>query len=162
MTDEKHEDYVNATKELVRADHLIYVSLKYSRTVDVIKSVVNRLIEAFEFAMKAILKTELSEDELKEALHGPKTMSDSLEKLHPEFKEDISFYRFMRKLNKAPVKERLNEFRRHVTLVTEVEGEPQNVKIETVEEYNVKVREFTQKVHHTLYKSRDLTLEGKN
>ncbi|MCK4670198.1 MAG: hypothetical protein KAT43_03265 [Nanoarchaeota archaeon] len=162
MTNEKHEDYVNATKEMVRADHLIYVSLKYSRTVDVIKSVVSRLIEAFEFAMKAVLKTELSEDDLKEALHGPKTMCDWLAKQHQEFKDDIDFYKFMRKLNKAPVKERLNEFRRHVTLVTEVEGEPVNVKIETVEEYNVKVREFIQKIHETLYKSRDLTFEGKN
>lgn len=162
MANAKHDDYINATKEMVRADHLIYVSLKYSRTVDVIKSVISRLIEAFEFAMKAVLKTELSEDELKEALHGPKTMADWLLKLHPEFKPEVEFYQFMRKLNKAPVKKRLNEFRRHVTLVTEVEGEEVNVKIETVEEYNKKVKDFIQKVHQTLYKERDTVLEGKN
>ncbi|MBW3011523.1 hypothetical protein KY326_04865, partial [Candidatus Woesearchaeota archaeon] len=159
---EKHEDYISASKEMVRADHLIYVSLKYSRTVDVIKSVVSRLIEAFEFAMKAVLKIELGEDELKEALHGTKTMCDWLARLHPEFKDDIEFYQFMRKLNKAPVKERLNEFRRHVTLVTEVDGKPINVKIETVEEYNVKVKEFIQKVNGKLYNERDINLEGKN
>lgn len=41
------EAITNAVEELKRVDHLIYVSLKYTRTVDVIRSVINRLIESY-------------------------------------------------------------------------------------------------------------------
>ena len=39
-----------AREELKRADHLIFVTLKYTRTVDVIKNIIKRLINAFELA----------------------------------------------------------------------------------------------------------------
>ena len=39
------KDYLDDVKnEVKRVDHLIYVSLKYTRTVDVIRSVVERII----------------------------------------------------------------------------------------------------------------------
>jgi hypothetical protein len=61
---------------MVRVDHLIFVSLKYSRTVDVIKSVIKRLISTYEIAMKALLENALEGEKLKHALHGPKTMRE--------------------------------------------------------------------------------------
>ena len=36
------EYLVDSKQEINRADHLIYVSLKYTRTVDVIKSIIER------------------------------------------------------------------------------------------------------------------------
>jgi len=45
-----------AIEELKRVDHLVYVSLKYTRTVDVIKSTVGRLINAFDFAVQQLLE----------------------------------------------------------------------------------------------------------
>ena len=44
-----------AREELKRADHLIYVSLKYTRTVDVIKSVIDRLISCLDFVIDKLL-----------------------------------------------------------------------------------------------------------
>ena len=41
----------SALEELKRADHLIYVSLKYTRTVDIIKNTVRRLLSAFDIAI---------------------------------------------------------------------------------------------------------------
>ncbi len=35
-----------AKEEIKRADHLMYVSLKYTRTVDILKSIIERLINA--------------------------------------------------------------------------------------------------------------------
>ena len=49
------ESLDNAKEELKRADHLIFVSLKYTRTVDVIKSIVERLLNAFNLGIEALL-----------------------------------------------------------------------------------------------------------
>ena len=40
------ETLENAKEELKRVDHLIFVSLKYTRTVDVLLNVINRIISS--------------------------------------------------------------------------------------------------------------------
>ena len=40
------ESIDKAKEELKRVDHLFFVSLKYTKTVDVIKSLIDRLINA--------------------------------------------------------------------------------------------------------------------
>ena len=44
-------------KEKTSADHLLYVSLKYTKTCEVIKSAVNKLISAIDFAVIAGLES---------------------------------------------------------------------------------------------------------
>ena len=39
----------NAKEELKRVDHLFYVSLKYTRTADMMRHLIERLINAFSF-----------------------------------------------------------------------------------------------------------------
>jgi len=101
-----------------------------------------RLISTFDIAMLAALEKKYKGEKLKSVLHGPKTMRDAMSKEFPETVEFMEFYKFLRELDKAKVKARLNEFRRHVTLVANVGGEEQYVKIETVEEYYEKAKEF--------------------
>jgi hypothetical protein len=149
---EKHQYFVDAKKEMVRVDHLIFVSLKYSRTVDVIKSVIKRLISTYEVAMKALLETAFEGDKLKQVMHGPKTMRDAVVDTYPETQDFMDFYKFLRDLDKAKVAAKLNEFRRHVTLVTKVDGEEQYVKIETVEEYYEKTKKFIDMVDKLVHK----------
>ena len=50
----KFEALNNAKEEIKRADHLMFVSLKYTRTVDVIKSLIDRLISTIDNCMLAI------------------------------------------------------------------------------------------------------------
>ena len=50
------ESLEDAKEELKRVDHLIYVSLKYTRTVDVLRNVIERLVTASEFMITAMLK----------------------------------------------------------------------------------------------------------
>ena len=40
-----------AKEELKRADHLLYVTLKYTRTADVIKNTIHRLLNAIDYAI---------------------------------------------------------------------------------------------------------------
>ncbi|MBW3012277.1 hypothetical protein KY311_03765 [Candidatus Woesearchaeota archaeon] len=149
---EKQQSFVDAKKEMVRVDHLIFVSLKYSRTVDVIKSVIKRLISSYEMAMKGLLESAFEGEKLKQAMHGPKTMRDAVASTYPETAEYMEFYRFLRELDKAKVNAKLNEFRRHVTLVTSVDEEEHYVKIETVEEYYEKTKKFIDLVDKLIHK----------
>ncbi|MFH1317204.1 MAG: hypothetical protein ABII01_06810 [Candidatus Woesearchaeota archaeon] len=52
-----NENLQEAFSELKRADHLIFVSLKYTRTVDVIKSIIERLINCLDFSIIALLES---------------------------------------------------------------------------------------------------------
>ena len=47
------ESFDEAIQELKRVDHLFWVSLKYTRTVDVIKHVIERLINCIGFGLEA-------------------------------------------------------------------------------------------------------------
>src|SRR3990167_4730106 len=46
----------NARDELKRVDHLFYVSLKYTRTADMMRHMIERLINAFSFGIDSLLK----------------------------------------------------------------------------------------------------------
>ncbi len=62
----------NAKEELKRADHLFYVSLKYTRTVDVIKSIIERLINASAFTIEALLRYAKTKGDIAEVPELPR------------------------------------------------------------------------------------------
>ena len=56
------QEYSDQLKsELKRADHLFYVSLKYTRTVDVIRSVIERFMNALDIGIEAMLAKKKKE-----------------------------------------------------------------------------------------------------
>jgi hypothetical protein len=134
----------DAQEELKRSDHLFYVSLKYTRTVDVIKSLIERLINATGFCLDALLLHAKAEGIIEEVPKLPKLKADGVIAAFPEeefIKECSDFYLFLRKISKAEFT-RSNEFRRHVTMTIEYKGEPLGIKIDHVKEYYDKVQEF--------------------
>ena len=54
-----------AREELKRLEHIIYVSLKYTRTVDVIINALNRLVEVYNLIIEALLEKAKLEDSKK-------------------------------------------------------------------------------------------------
>lgn len=138
------EEFISsAAEELKRVDHLIYVSLKYTRTVDVLRNVIFRLIAAFDYMIDDLLK--FYEDKFE----GPAPSSPAMkcDILRGIFKEDskmlafIDFYLLLRKLSRAKYK-RINEFRRHVTMVADVDGKTVEVHIDSVTEYYHDAKEY--------------------
>ena len=111
-----------AKEELKRVDHIIYVSLKYTRTVDIIRNALHRIISAFDYTIEGIL---WHDKETKRIAHVPKTPRDKIDTLAKLYKEDkllnhfIKFYVFLRELIKAPYARR-EEYRRHVTMISEL------------------------------------------
>ena len=56
----------DAREEMKRADHLLYVSLKYTRTVDVLKSLIDRLINTINAITDELLDYALQKKKIKE------------------------------------------------------------------------------------------------
>lgn len=139
------ESLSNAREELKRADHLIYVSLKYTRTVDVIKSVIDRLISSFDCVIDGLVDKAADDGKISEVPSAPMAKVEVLRNtIYPEDKqmEDyLLFYLTLRKLSKAEFERRM-EFRRHVTMICTIDGECMEIKIDHVTEFYHKTQAF--------------------
>jgi hypothetical protein len=138
------ESLEDAREELKRVDHLIYVSLKYTRTVDVLLNVIKRLIDAYDFAIDAILSYAEEKGMLQEEVpNNPLSRADLVLRTFqdPIIKDNMELYLLFRKLVKADY-ERFNEYRRHVTLKTVIDKRDIEIKIDNVTEYYNIIKEF--------------------
>jgi hypothetical protein len=144
----------DAVEEWKRVDHLIYVSLKYTRTVDVILNILSRMVDGYSFLMDALIKH--AEDTKKWAGEVPESAIEKAELVRRIYKEDhdivdnIDLYLLLRKLLRAKSIERENEYRRHVTMKTIIEGREEIVNIDIITNYYLYQREFLQKVQKML------------
>ena len=139
------ESFDQAIQELKRVEHLFWVSLKYTRTVDVIKNVIERLINCIGFGLEALLKYS-KEKKLTSDIPAnaglrcdllKKTFQDNLELI-----DYINFYIRLRKLSKAEYTRR-EEFRRHVTMIATIDkGDIVEVNIDSLKEDYEKTRNF--------------------
>lgn len=133
----------NAKEELKRVDHLIYVSLKYTRTCDVFKNIIARLINAIDSIIIALLKyLEKKEPKLKmPSVPGIKCKLIKEKIKDEKINELIDFYLLLRQINRASF-ERAREFRRHVTMSFVVNGKPMEINIDKITEYYKKTSGF--------------------
>jgi len=129
------EDTDSAKGQLLRADHLFHVTLKYTRTVDVIRNTILRLLGALDFAI-----TDALENNKKEVPKIVKVRNDSLRKLFPRnkiIKEILNFYELLKNIHRAEYSAK-EEYRKHVTLLNDVE----DVNVEKLKEYFEKTKEY--------------------
>lgn len=131
------ESFDLAVQELKRVDHLFWVSLKYTRTVDVIKHVIDRLISCIGYGLEALLKYAKEKKLITSIPENAGLRCELLKKTFPENNElldYINFYLKLRKLAKAEHTKR-EEFRRHVTMIATIDkGEIVEVSIDTLKE----------------------------
>ena len=83
------DNYNKALEEIKRADHLVHVTLKYTRTADVIKNIIERLINAYDFIFLEYL-TFLKENN--KINYIPDSSKERLELFQKEFKEKSKVY----------------------------------------------------------------------
>jgi len=134
-----------AVNELKRADHMIFVSLKYTRTVDVIKNILARLISCFDSVFDYLLEHM---KETKNITDIPSARAQKIEVLKGLFAEDtafqdfIVFYVSLRRVNKAEFTRR-QEFRRHVTMTAILEDDQfVELNIDIIHDYYMKTKAF--------------------
>ena len=137
----------NAKEELKRIDHLIYVTLKYTRTVDVFLSVIERMINSYEFIVDALIKLAIHEGKLKKEPDSPLTKAQEIVRIYDskKIKDNIEKYLVLRKLRRANY-EKSNEFRRHVTMAAIVESKVVEVNIDNITEDFHELKEFIEYV----------------
>jgi len=135
-----------AESELKRADHLIHISLKYTRTTDVLLSILKRFVSAIESEMKDSLDAAKEKGHIKEVEKSPKMITAQLKKVYKnsaEINELIDFYYLLRRILNADYI-RKEEFRKNVTLFAfDDQGtEFARIMTDTVKEYYKKVEDL--------------------
>ncbi len=132
-----------ANEELKRADHLIYVSLKYTRTADVLQSIIERLLHAFRFAELALLEYLKEKGKIEVIPENVMARLNMVREFFPH--EEINFlinlFIIMRRLSKEePIKS--NEFRRGVRMSFVFGDYVISIDIDSIEEYYKEVEKF--------------------
>lgn len=113
------EDADSSNGQMLRADHLFHVTLKYTRTADVIKNTIKRLVSSFEYAISGILEKKKVKDVPVIAL----MKADLLKKKFPknkDIKELVAFYLHLKKIDKGQYSVR-DEYRKGVAIIVDDE-----------------------------------------
>lgn len=132
-----------AKEELKRADHQIFVSLKYTRTVDVLKNIIERLISAFNFGIEALLLHKKERNEVDKIPPQPIARMEIVKELYPPepLHHFMVFFDLLRKISKATF-ERALEYRRHVTMTAHLNDKQIEITIDIINDYFEKTKDF--------------------
>lgn len=131
-------------QEKISADHLLYVSLKYTKTCDVIMNLILRWRKMIETGIDGILDRAKKKKKISSVPSNPIGKIESIRKLFKkdgDFLEVIDLYEMFRKIEELK-KERMGEFRKNVTLRVFYKGEEININLEMLKIYAEKLEKF--------------------
>ncbi len=136
----------------ISADHLLYVSLKYTKTCDVIVNLLLRWREVIERSNDKILQKAKKKKKIKSVPQNPVGKIDVLKKLFKKdknFLEVLSLYEMLKKIQELR-KERIGEFRKNVTLKVFYKGEEIHINLDKLKEYADQLEKFISTVKQFL------------
>lgn len=131
-------------QEKISADHLLYVSLKYTKTCDVILNLIIRWRKMIETSIDAILVKAKKKKKISSVPLAPTKKIETVKKI---FRRDKNFmkvletYEMFKKIEDLK-KERIGEFRKNVTLKVFYRGEEININLEKLRIYAEELEEF--------------------
>ena len=131
-------------KEKISADHLLYVSLKYTKTCDVILNLLLRWRKMIETAIDKILNHAKKRKKISSVSSNPVGRIEQIRKLFKkdkEFLKVIDMYEMFRKVNELR-KERIGEFRKNVNLRVFYRGKEININLEQLKIYADMLEKF--------------------
>lgn len=126
----------NAVEELKRVDHSIFVSLKYTRTVDILVNILTRMVDCYEFLFEALLKYAVSNKLAFEIPSTPKERCVALKHIfkEQEIHDNVDLYLLLKAMLKSTYT-RENEYRRHVTMKSIIAGREEIININVISQY---------------------------
>lgn len=139
-------------QEKISADHLLYVSLKYTKTCDVIMNLLLRWRKMIETSIDKILNHAKKKKKISSVPSNPIMQIEEVKKLlkkDKNFLEIITLYEMFRKLEELRT-ERIGEFRKNVTLKIFYQGKEINVNLEQLKVYADKMEKFIDAVKEFL------------
>jgi predicted GTPase len=134
----------SAREELKRVDHLLFVSLKYTRTVDIIKHVIERMLNCYGSMFEAMLMHMKEEKKIPDIPIAPVKKAEMIKKLYShdqKMADTVDFYLLLRKIDRAEFS-RAREYRRHVTMSVKIDEVPIDIDIDRINEYYKNIREI--------------------
>ena len=133
-----------AEEEMKRADHLIFVSLKYTRTVDILKHTIDRLIATFDNAFAGLLHKAKEQGKINHIEISPIKICDQMKHIYNDNEfvlKYVEFYLLLRKISRAKY-QKSNEYRRHLTMTAHLDNRDINIDIDTINEYYKDTKAF--------------------
>jgi len=131
-------------QEKISADHLLYVSLKYTKTCDVIMNLVLRWRKMIETCIDKILEHAKKKKKIPLVPLNPVGKIEVARKLFKndkEFLDVINIYEMFRKIEELK-KERIGEFRKNVNLKVFYRGEEIDINLEKLKIYAEMLEKF--------------------
>ncbi|OYT36023.1 hypothetical protein B6U91_02045 [Candidatus Pacearchaeota archaeon ex4484_71] len=131
-------------QEKISADHLLYVSLKYTKTCDVIMNLLLRWRKMIDTSINEILKHAKDKKKIESVSENTFGKLDQIRKLFKKdsnFQDVIEFYEMLRKLENLKT-ERIGEFRKNVCLKISYKGEIVEVNLEQLKIYAEMLEKF--------------------
>ena len=131
-------------KEKISADHLLYVSLKYTKTCDVILNLLLRWRKMIETSINEILKHAKKKKKVSSVSTNVVGRIEQIRKIfkkNKDFLKVIDMYEMLRKVEDLR-RERIGEFRKNVTLKIFYKGKEINVNLEQLKIYAELLEKF--------------------
>ncbi len=131
-------------QEKISADHLLYVSLKYTKTCDVIINLLLRWKEMIDKSIDALLKHAKRKKKISMIPTNPVGKIETIKKLFKKdknFFEVIEMYEMFKKIRELRV-ERIGEFRKNVTLKVFYRSDEININLDQLKVYAERVERF--------------------
>lgn len=131
-------------QEKISADHLLYVSLKYTKTCDVIVNLLLRWKEMIDVSIDHLLRHAKSKKKIPAVPTNPVGQLETIKKLFKKdqnFLEVLEMYEMFKKIKELRT-ERIGEFRKNVTLKVFYRGQEIDINLDKLKEYAEKVEKF--------------------
>ncbi len=129
------EYFFESREELKRVEHIIYVSLKYTRTTDVLRNAVLRFVSFYDILIHSHMIRAKENDKIDRIPKSPALKATKLSEVFEEDKEMLkflNFYFFLKDLLKKDY-EKINEYRRHVGMLFHLEDRTCAINIDSLE-----------------------------
>ena len=131
-------------QEKISADHLPYVSLKYTKTCDVISNLLTRWNQLMDTSIEGLLEHAKEKKKISSIPANPVGKIEAVKKL---FKKDKNFLQVLElkemfKRVKTLRQERIGEFRKNVNLRVFYQGKEININLEQLKEYADMLEKF--------------------
>lgn len=131
-------------KEKISADHLLYVSLKYTKTCDVIINLLSRWRNMIDRGMDRLVAKAKKDKKWKPVPDAPLAKLIQLKKIYenvPEVMETLKLYELFKDIDKVE-KIRENEFRKGVNLKVFYKGQTININLLQLKDYAAILERF--------------------
>lgn len=131
-------------KEKISADHLLYVSMKYTKTCDVMINLIKRWKIMMDYAFDGLLEKAKKKKLVKQIPTAPKLKIDLIKETfedNPEVMDAIKEYE-MFKLVDVLKKTKEGEFRKGVCLKVTYKGDEIPINLEKLKEYSEILERF--------------------